>query len=264
MMSTTELAQAFSVRIFDELQIESKRLPLEELRQRLIDDARGPYQNVYLQECELINTLIGVIVGDLKDLELAFKGELTMTNYMEKIMQAIEFNRIPVEWNKKSWKTTRSLSSWVDNFSQRLEQLNLWKEEPGNINKTICFLNRLYKPNSFLTAIKQVCAQKTGQGLNRLYIQTDVTKRLHWEPEVQQAASKCEDGCYVFGFQLEGAAWEKNACVIEESLPKQMFSTIPVVHCKAMLVVDGKEEKGIFPCPVYMTTGRFVSYVCMA
>lgn len=116
MMSTTELAQAFSVKLFDEVQIETKKLPLEELRQRLIDDSRGPYQNVYLQECELINTLISMIVGDLKDLELAFKGELTMTSYMEKIMESIEFNRIPVEWMKKSWKTSRSLTSWVDNL----------------------------------------------------------------------------------------------------------------------------------------------------
>jgi len=76
--------------------------------------------------------------------------------------------------------------------------------------------------------------------------------------------SKSDEGCYVFGFQLEGAAWDKNAAVIEESLPKQMFSTIPVVWCKAVMIVEGKEEKGIFPCPVYMTTGRFTSYVCMA
>ena len=115
-MSTTEIAQAFSVRIFDEVQIETKKLPLDELKQRLIDDSRGPYQNVYLQECELINTLINVIVNELKDLELAFKGELTMTNNMEKTMNAIELNRIPTEWAKKSWKTSRALSSWVDNL----------------------------------------------------------------------------------------------------------------------------------------------------
>jgi len=98
------------------VQVETQRLPLEELRQRLLDDQRGPYQNVYLQECELINTLINLVIVDLKDLELAFKGELTMTGYMEKLMEAIELNRIPTEWAKKSWKTSRALSSWVDNL----------------------------------------------------------------------------------------------------------------------------------------------------
>jgi len=132
----------------------------------------------------LINTLINMIIVDLKDLDLAFKGELTMTAGMEDLMDKIQLNRLPEEWAKKSWMTTRGLNSWLDNMKQRLELLNLWKEEPTMINKTICFLNRLYKPNSFLTAIKQVCAQKTGQGLNKLYIQTDIQKKFHWEPEV--------------------------------------------------------------------------------
>jgi len=125
---------------------------------------------VYLQECELINTLINQIIIDLKDLELAFKGELTMTAAMEDLMENIFLNKICKEWAKKSWMTTRGLGSWLDNLKQRLELLNLWKEDPVAINKSICFLNRLYKPNSFLTAIKQVCAQKTGQGLNKLYV----------------------------------------------------------------------------------------------
>ena len=49
---------------------------------------------MYLQECKLISTLINIIFGDLNDLDLAFKGELTMTNYMEKIMESIELKRI--------------------------------------------------------------------------------------------------------------------------------------------------------------------------
>lgn len=107
-----------------------------------------------------------------------------MTAGMEGLMDDIMFNRMPGEWAKHSWMTTRGLNSWLDNMKQRLEMLNQWKDDPTVINKTICFLNRLYKPNSFLTAIKQVCAQKTGQGLNKLYIQTDIQKRMHWDPEV--------------------------------------------------------------------------------
>lgn len=118
------------------------------------DADRGPYQNVYLQECELINTLINQVIGDLKDLDLAFKGELTMTASMEALMDNFALNRLPAEWAKKSWDTNRGLNSWLDNMKQRLELLNLWKDEPATLNKTICFLNRLYKPNSFLTAIK--------------------------------------------------------------------------------------------------------------
>jgi hypothetical protein len=44
---------------------------------------------------------------------------------------------------------------------------------------------------------------------------------MHWDPEVTQMLTRLEDGAYVFGFQLEGAAWDKNAGLMEESIPKQ-------------------------------------------
>merc|ERR1711957_1075895 len=99
---------------------------------------------------------------------------------------------------------------------------------------------------------KQVCAQKTGQGLNKLFIQTDVQKKFHWDPEVPAILSRCEDGAYVFGFQLEGAAWDKNSGKVDESIPKQQFSVVPLIYCTAKMIVEGKEEKGIYKCPVYI------------
>lgn len=187
-----------------------------------------------------------------------------MTASMEDLMENIYLNKICAEWAKKSWMTTRGLGSWLDNLKQRLELMNLWKDDPVAINKTVCFLNRLYKPNSFLTAIKQVCAQKTGQGLNKLYVQTDVLKKMHWDPEVATMLNRLEDGAYVFGFQLEGAAWDKNASLMDESIPKQQFSVVPLIHCKAQTIVENKVDKGIYQCPCYMTTNRDKSYVFTA
>jgi len=39
-----------------------------------------------------MNNLIAIIVGSLRDVELAFKGELTMTENMETLMNSIFFN----------------------------------------------------------------------------------------------------------------------------------------------------------------------------
>lgn len=109
-----------------------------------------------------------------------------------------------------------------------------------------------------------MCAQKTGQGLNKLYVQTDILKKFHWEPEVATMLTRLEDGAYCFGFQLEGAAWDKNAAVMEESIPKQQFSVVPLIHCKALMIQEGKEEKGVYKCPCYMTVGRDKSFVFVA
>jgi len=52
---------------------------IEEILGKLGEESRMPHQNSFLQECEYMNILIGKIVGALKEIELAFKGELTMT-----------------------------------------------------------------------------------------------------------------------------------------------------------------------------------------
>lgn len=84
--------QAFMVRVNDECSLDSNKLNVEEINSRIQDDSKGPYQNSFLQECEVMNVLILVIVSSLRDIELAFKGELTMTENMESLMSSIFFN----------------------------------------------------------------------------------------------------------------------------------------------------------------------------
>jgi len=108
---------------------------------------------VFIQECETITVLIKEIIRSLFEVDLANKGELTMTEQMEKLMGEIFINKVPSTWMKLSFETTRSLGSWLDNIKQRLEQLNYWKEDPTR-EPYITFINRLYNPQSFLTAVK--------------------------------------------------------------------------------------------------------------
>lgn len=213
-----------------------------------------------MQECEYMNTLIFHIVSSLRDIELAFKGELTMTENMERIMADIGLNKVPALWTKYGFTSTRGLNSWLTNTRHRCEQLAAWKEDPVKIPH-VTFVNRLKNPNSFLTAIKQVYAREKQQELNKLTILTDVLKRLYWEPEL----TPCKDGAYVFGFQVEGARWEASVGQLDESLPKKLFSVVPVINCRAApLPAEGKEDKTVYQCPVYMTTSRGATFVFMA
>jgi dynein heavy chain len=100
-----------------------------------------------------MNVLIRHITSSLDEIGLAFKGELTMTEKMEDLMQAIFLNKVPAIWAKYGFVSTRTLASWLDNLIQRLAQLNLWKDDPVTIPK-VTFLNRLFNPESFLTAIQ--------------------------------------------------------------------------------------------------------------
>jgi dynein heavy chain len=124
----------------------------------------------------------------------------------------------------------------------------------------VTFINRLFNPQSFLTAIKQVFARDKQQELNKLTVQTDVLKKYYWEPDLPPV----KEGAYVFGFQVEGARWESAVGQLEESLPKRAFSVVPVVNCRAAPVGDNKEDKGLYMCPVYKTTNRGNTYVFTA
>lgn len=247
-------------RVSDEAALDSNKLNIDDIASKLGEDQRGPYQNAFLQECEYMNALIKAIVSSLAEIELAFKGELTMTEKMEALMGAIFLNQVPAPWAKLAFPSSRGLGSWLDNLRQRLEQLNMWKEDPVK-TPTVTFLNRLFNPQSFLTAIKQVYAREKQQELNKLQIYTEVLKKLYWEPDLPPV----KEGAYVFGLQVEGARWEPAVGQLEESAPKKAYSVVPVVNCRAVpLVPDGKEDKGVYQCPVYKTEARGATYVFAA
>lgn len=151
--SIQDRIQEFMLRVSDEAALDNNKLNIEDIAGKLGEDQRGPYQNAFLQECEYMNILIRAIVGSLAEIELAFKGELTMTEKMEALMASIYSNQVPAPWAKLAFPSTRTLGSWLDNLKQRLEQLNQWKEDPVKV-PPVTFLNRLFNPQSFLTAIK--------------------------------------------------------------------------------------------------------------
>jgi len=167
----------FMRRVYDDAQLDQNKLSIEDIQSKM-EEPKTPYQNVYLQECEYMNILINEILKSLFEIDLSFKGELTMTEKMENLMDSIFLDKVPASWAKLAFPSTRGLGSWLDNLKNRLEQLNFWKEDPNKVPKVI-FLNRLFNPQSFLTAIKQVYSRKQQYELNKLYIQTDITKKGH-------------------------------------------------------------------------------------
>ena len=53
-------------------------------------------------------------------------------------------------------------------------------------------------------------------------------------------------GCYLTGMYLEGARWDMVGNCLEESKPKEMFSKMPVINCKAGLAAEGAGEKNVY------------------
>jgi len=186
----------------------------------------------------------------LEELQLGFAGLLTISEHMEQLIDAIALDRVPKSWVDLAYPSKRGLGSWFQNLLKRIEQLRNWKDDPNVIPK-VTMLNRLFNPQSFLTAIKQVVGRRNQWELNKINIQTDVMKK-----SIEEIDSQPKEGAYVYGFVIEGARWDVATGQLEESRPREMFSVVPVTYCRAVLQQNVKEERGYYYCPVYKTEDR--------
>jgi dynein heavy chain len=110
-----------------------KRFDTEDIGRSL--EELGPFQNVFLQEMDVMNILLTEVVRSLKELQLGFAGELTMSDAMDALKTALYLDRIPAAWQKRAWPSLRPLSSWLADFTLRLIQLEEWQNNPTDIPK---------------------------------------------------------------------------------------------------------------------------------
>jgi len=232
------------------------KFPVEDIQRSLSDEEKGPYQFVFLQECTYMGALTGEMIRSLLELQLGFKGELTMSAPMEALLNSLYLEKIPPYWAKLAFPSVRPLATWITNLADRCAQLDEWCNDPVVIPKVVD-VAKLFNPQSYLTAVKQKTCQEQMLELDKLMVYTDVTKR-----ERAQIESGSRDGAYVDGMFLEGARWDPNGGTMEESKPKEMFCRMPVINCKAGPATDN--EKGVYICPTYCTPQRRPNFVFAA
>jgi len=102
-------------KIVGDWNIKEKMFILVDIKDK-ISSEKGPYQNVFLQECEYMNFLIEEIHRSLVELEQGIKGILTISEKMEDLQNALNLERIPPTWAKYAYPTKRSLATWLENL----------------------------------------------------------------------------------------------------------------------------------------------------
>jgi len=220
-------------------------------------ESLGPYQNVLLQEAERMNKLMAEIVRSLTELNLGFKGDLTMTSSMEQLETALAGDFVPGQWVKLAYPSLRSLHPWLQDLQRRLAQLQEWAGNPGDL-PLVVWLGGLFNPQSFLTAVMQVTAQANNLELDKLSIVTEVTKKA----DLGDVTAPAREGAYITGLYLEGARWDAANGCLETSLPREMSCPMPIIAVKAAVVT--RVDPNAYACPVYKTQTRGPTYVYSA
>merc|ERR1711900_89728 len=105
----------------------------------------------------------------------------------------------------------------------------------------VTWLSGLVNPQSFLTAICQVTAQKNQWELDKLVTQTEVSKKV----TLDEVDGPSKDGALIFGLFMQGARWEVQNGAVEKSKPKEMFCAMPVINVKAV-AADKADVKSVY------------------
>lgn len=189
---------------------------------------KTPYVVVCLQECERMNFLIFTIRTSLEDLDAGMKGQLNITENMEKLAHSMYVNMVPDLWVKYAYASKKDLLNWYEDLLLRIAQLDEYSEEL--IAPISLWISALFNPMSYLTAIMQVTARTEGLALDNMMLKTTI---LNIE-KPKDCTERMENGALIHGFYLQGAKWElgrgQDQGNLMDMVPKELYPELPVVH----------------------------------
>jgi len=263
-------------------------IAINEIAEPLLPLESGPFVVVAIQECQRMNTLIHEIKRSLIELEKGMKGQLNMSAAMEDLIAAISINQWPGRnpfsqcmWEKKAWPSMKNLMSQFQDTMARIAQLETWTIDL--VTPFSMWLPGLFNPTSYLTAVMQVTARRTGMPLDQMTTETHISTFLdHTTIDYHPA-----DGAFCHGFYIEGARWPTGdeagdpeiltgtpvAGNLVDGRLKELLPVLPVVYVKAVPVKASWEpsavgylrrQPDIYECPVYYTSFRGHTYIFLA
>merc|ERR1711988_1559277 len=134
------------------------------------------------------------------------------------------FQQVPGPWGEKGvgYPSLKPLSSWYKDFVQRVDFEGGWlrKGEPSSY-----WISAMFFPQGYMTAALQTYARKYKHAIDKLLFRTVMQEMEGPEDCTAQPAN----GVYIWGMFMEGASWDRNHKVINESNPGELYNPAPLV-----------------------------------
>jgi dynein heavy chain len=208
-----------------------------------------------------MNKLLNKIKISLTELDMGLKGQLNITDAMEKLSSSLKLNKLDDGWAKVAYFSKKSLTVWFDDMIARCAQLDEWQSEL--VAPKVVWISGLFNPMSYLTAIMQVTSREKGLALDYMTLETTVLNTK----DTADIAAAAEDGAFINGFFLEGAGWEpgrgNEQGYLTDMVLKDLHPELPIMHVKSLPVAERK-TLGFYECPIFITTMRGPTYVTTA
>lgn len=203
---------------------------------------------VLAQEVIRYNRLIAVMQKMMREVQRALKGEVVMSEDLDKLANSIFNNQVPAAFSKVGFLSLKPLSSWITDLTDRIEFITKW------INESMppaYWLSGFFFPQAFFTGALQNYARKNVVAIDEL----DYDFKVYDEIEPTDVTEKPADGVFCYGLYFEGARWNKTTHMIDESKPKQLYVELPLIW----YIPKKNREKpttGVYNCPVYKVLSR--------
>ena len=204
---------------------------------------------VLSQEMARFNKLLSVMATSLLDLQRAIRGEVLLSEELDKMYTALLNNGVPANWEAVAYPSLKPLASWVKELHARIAFMRTWLR---NGPPPAFWLSGFFFPQGFLTGVLQNHARKYHVAIDTLAFAFRMLKAAG--PEEVGDDDTPDDGVLVYGMYMDGARWNREAGIIDDSKPAEIYAPWPVVHFSPTR--DYKTPPTDYSAPVYKTTPR--------
>ncbi|XP_028810647.1 dynein heavy chain 6, axonemal isoform X2 [Denticeps clupeoides] len=258
-----ELAQSILAKIPEHLDMDDAAKCL------FVKDVNGRVSSlttVLGQEVDRFNNLLQVVRASLEILQNAIAGLVVMSEEMEGIYNSFLNKQVPGHWSRSAYPSLKPLGSWVNDLTMRTSFFQDWiaRGQPKSF-----WISSFFFPQGFLTGTLQNHARKynlpideLGFGFSVLPVYRDQvavsealrTLSLEAKLDMDEELPNMEDGVLVHGMFMDACRWNDTNMVIQEPLPGEMNSMLPVVHFEPKQSYVPK--KTLYQAPLYKTSTR--------
>ena len=120
---------------------------------------------VLSQEMERFNILLKAMRRSLFELQRAIRGEVLLSEELDKMLTAMLNNKVPGNWESCAYPSLRPLASWVKDLHLRLAFFRAWLA--GGQPASFC-ISYFFFPQGFLTGVLQNHARKYAIAIDTL------------------------------------------------------------------------------------------------
>jgi len=220
----------------------------------VVGGVMNPLGAYLMDEISKFNLLLSTISSSLLQVMNGIDKYFPLNDDMYDVYQSISINQIPQSWLSVCYPSKKSLNSFIEDLSLRIQFISKWISEGP---QPVYNISYLFSPKRFFTAMKQTYARKFKIPMDSLIMECEVSPH-----DYDGIITPPVNGCYIFGLYMQGGRYNRESYFIEETEPKNLSTSIPsiLLRYSSPNYSQGLEttlfENPKYVCPVYKTSVR--------